>query len=190
MFDRVAIRVSDVAASEAFYDLVLATLGRRRAGEFVITAGEATRNLHVGFSAPSRAAVDEFWRAGTEAGYESDGEPGPRPEYMPDSYGAFLLDPDGNSAEAVHHSELGAGLVDHVWVRVSDLEASRRFYEAAGLMLQREVEGRYGFGAFSIVAGGPTRNAHLVFSAPPAGEGPILLDPDGNSVEFAGRSRP
>jgi hypothetical protein len=38
--------------------------------------------------------VDEFWRAGTDAGYRSDGEPGPRPQYEPDYYGAFLLDPD------------------------------------------------------------------------------------------------
>jgi hypothetical protein len=31
----------------------------------------------------------------TDAGYESDGEPGPRPQYSPSYYGAFVLDPDG-----------------------------------------------------------------------------------------------
>ena len=46
------------------------------------------------------------WRAGTGAGYRSDGEPRPRPEYRDDYYGAFLLDPDGNSAEAVHHGAM------------------------------------------------------------------------------------
>jgi catechol 2,3-dioxygenase-like lactoylglutathione lyase family enzyme len=35
-----------------------------------------------------------------------DGAPGPRPQYGGDYYGAFLLDPDGNSAEAVHHGSL------------------------------------------------------------------------------------
>ena len=61
-----------------------------------------TRGLHVGFRAPSRAAVDAFWQAGIDAGYRDDGAPGPRTEYGPDYYGGFLLDPDGNSAEAVH----------------------------------------------------------------------------------------
>ncbi len=31
------------------------------------------------------------------------GAPGPRPEYHPGYYGAFVLDPDGNNIEAVHH---------------------------------------------------------------------------------------
>jgi hypothetical protein len=47
--------------------------------------------------------VDELWRPGTGAGYRSDGAPGSRPEYGNDYYRGFLLDPDGNSAEAVHH---------------------------------------------------------------------------------------
>ena len=60
-----------------------------------------TRGLHVGFRAPSREAVDAFWQAGIDAGYRDDGAPGPRTAYGPDYYGGFLLDPDGNSAEAV-----------------------------------------------------------------------------------------
>jgi hypothetical protein len=47
----------------------------------------------VGFVAPSRAEVDEFWRVGTGAGFRDDGAPGPRPEYGDDYYGSFLLDP-------------------------------------------------------------------------------------------------
>jgi hypothetical protein len=53
--------------------------------------------------------VDEFWRVGTAAGYRDDGVPGPRPQYRADYYGAFLLDPDGNSIEAVHHGALRRG---------------------------------------------------------------------------------
>ena len=89
-----------------------------------------TRRLHIGFAAPSRDHVDAFWQAGTDAGYRDDGAPGLRPEYSDDYYGAFLLDPDGNSAEAVHHGSLREGAtVDHLWIRVADLEAATRFYE-------------------------------------------------------------
>ena len=33
-------------------------------------------------------------------GGSDDGEPGPRPDYGPDYYGAFVRDPDGNKIEA------------------------------------------------------------------------------------------
>ena len=66
---------------------------------FVFEDPAPTRRLHIAFVAPSREQVDEFWRVGTDAGYESDGEPGPRPQYGGDYYGSFLLDPDGNSVE-------------------------------------------------------------------------------------------
>src|SRR5213078_2016346 len=65
-----------------------------------------TRGLHVGLAAPSREHVDRFWAALTAAGYRDDGAPGPRPQYRDDYYGAFVLDPDGNSIEAVHHGIL------------------------------------------------------------------------------------
>jgi catechol 2,3-dioxygenase-like lactoylglutathione lyase family enzyme len=139
----VTIRASDRAASETFYATVLQTLGIELThsgelgpewGDFALAAASAekpvTRRLHIGFAAPSRAHVDEFWQAGTAAGYPDDGAPGLRPEYSDDYYGAFLLDPDGNSAEAVHHGSLRNGaIVDHLWIRVTDLEASTRFYE-------------------------------------------------------------
>src|SRR3712207_8591876 len=48
-----------------------------------------TTGLHVGFVAPSRGHVDAFHRAGVEAGYTSDGEPGERPVYMDGYYGAL-----------------------------------------------------------------------------------------------------
>jgi predicted lactoylglutathione lyase len=63
-----------------------------------------TRGLHIAFVASSRELVDEFWRVGTAAGYRDDGEPGPRPQYSPEYYGSFLLDPDGNNVEVVNHN--------------------------------------------------------------------------------------
>ena len=42
-----------------------------------------------------------FHEAGLAAGGYSDGAPGPRPEYAPGYYAAFLRDPDGNKVEAM-----------------------------------------------------------------------------------------
>jgi catechol 2,3-dioxygenase-like lactoylglutathione lyase family enzyme len=183
----VTIRVTDRGASERFYETVLAELGidetyRTRTfsewGDFSLTgadeANPPTRRLHVGFVAPSREHVDAFWRAGTEAGYTDDGAPGPRPEYSDDYYGGFLLDPDGNSAEAVHlDGGRRGGIVDHLWIRVADVAAAKRFYETiaphAGLRLGRDTPERALFagssGSFSLVAGTPTENLHLAFPA-------------------------
>jgi catechol 2,3-dioxygenase-like lactoylglutathione lyase family enzyme len=188
VFDHVTIRVSDYEASERFYDLVLRTLGVEKAhsdeflaewNDFSLSPGEAgkpaTRRLHLGFVAPSRAEVDEFWRVGTEAGFRDDGAPGPRPEYGGDYYGSFLLDPDGNSAEAVHHGSLRAdgGVIDHLWMRVSDVAASRSFYELvaphADFRLDHDSPERAQFkgstGSFSVVAGEPSELVHIAFPA-------------------------
>ena len=61
------------------------------------------------FAAESRPEVDAFWRRGVDAGYTSDGEPGLRPQYHPNYYGGFLLDPDGNSVEALYRDEGNIG---------------------------------------------------------------------------------
>jgi catechol 2,3-dioxygenase-like lactoylglutathione lyase family enzyme len=185
MFDHVTIRVTDRAASEAFYGTVLAALRVESLyrtptfsewENFQLTQGDddnpVTRRLHVGFAARSREQVDDFWRSGTEAGYTDDGAPGPRPQYRDDYYGAFLLDPDGNSIEAVHHEGLTRdGIIGHLWIRVADLAASKRFYETiaphAGLRLREETDDRVQFAlggpSFSIVTGPPTEHLHMAF---------------------------
>ena len=44
--------------------------------------------------------------AARAAGGRDNGKPGPRAEYHPDYYGAFVLDPDGHNIEACcHHAE-------------------------------------------------------------------------------------
>lgn len=186
MFDHVTIRVSDRAASERFYDTVLQTLGIEATysdarfaewDDFSLTVADdetpVTRGLHVAFGAPSREHVERFWRAGTEAGYRDEGAPGPRPQYRDDYYGAFLLDPDGNSAEAVHNASVRApGHIDHLWIRVADVAAARGFYETiapyAGFELKKDGERAWFVGtggSFSLVAGTPTEHVHLAFPA-------------------------
>jgi catechol 2,3-dioxygenase-like lactoylglutathione lyase family enzyme len=183
--DHLGMSVSDLAASAAFYRLALGepthegSLGPEW-DDFAI--GQATperppaRRLHVAFAAPSRDHVDRFHERLTAAGHESAGAPGPRPQYRDDYYGAFVLDPDGNSAEAVHHGAVrtDGGYVDHLWFRTGDLAAQRAFYTAiapvAGIRLKHDAPDRIQFvgegGSFSFVPGEPTENVHLAFSAP------------------------
>jgi catechol 2,3-dioxygenase-like lactoylglutathione lyase family enzyme len=188
VFDRVTLRASDLEASLRFYEAVLAVLGVEQTSrtaalaewdDFSLAPASAatpvTRRLHIAWLAPSRGHVGAFWRTGTAAVYRDDGAPGERPEYGPDYYGAFLLDPDGNSAEAVHHGDVaGSGVIDHLWIRVADVEAAKAFYAtiaaAAGFRLAGERPGWAHFagagGTFSLVPGEPTENLHMAFPAP------------------------
>ena len=187
MIDHVTIRASDRAASEQFYDTVLPVVGVDKGysdeqgaewgdfGLYAAASGEpVTRRLHVAFVAASREVVDRFWSTGTDAGYGSDGEPGLRPEYDADYYGAFLLDPDGNSIEAVHHGRQRPGPFDHLWIRVADVDAATRFYELiapwSGFPLDHRRDGFAHFrspeASFSLVDDGPpTEHMHMAFGA-------------------------
>jgi catechol 2,3-dioxygenase-like lactoylglutathione lyase family enzyme len=189
VFDHVTIRVSDREASERFYLTALRALRIEQShslaefaewDDFSLASAppeETTRGVHIGFVAPSREAVEEFWRVGRAAGYADAGAPGPRPQYREDYYGSFLRDPDGNSAEAVRHGALRQeGVIDHVWLRVADLAAARHFYELlaphTGLEVTLDDAERVRFssrspqrGSFSLVAGAPTTNLHMAFAA-------------------------
>ena len=191
MFDHVGIAVSDLAASERFYRTVLAALGAEPSHadaeivewedwDIMPTDAEhpVARGLHIGFWAPSQEAVHAFWQAGVDAGFRSDGEPGPRPQYGPDYYGGFLLDPDGNSAEAIHGDRpdpVPPGQIDHLWIRVRDLQATKRFYETiaphAGVVLGDDEPGRVQFVgdnySFSFIDDDRplTEHVHIAFPA-------------------------
>jgi catechol 2,3-dioxygenase-like lactoylglutathione lyase family enzyme len=191
VFDHVTVRVADLGAARRFYGLAMSTLGFEGPatdGHFFewwdFSVSEAredrplTRNLHVAFIASSRDAVDEWWRVMTEAGYPDDGAPGPRPQYSADYYGAFVRDPDGNSVEAVHYRDsVGENHIDHLWIRVADIQASRRFWETVAPLVAVRVEPS-SIGAdlfhvendersFALVDGEPlTRNVHIAFPVP------------------------
>ena len=118
LIDHVHLVVEDLAASRRFYEAVLASLGRTITFELdhafvsdelfisdttlVGKARTQPHHIHLAFQAADRATVDRFHAAGLTAGGRDNGAPGERP-YHPGYYGAFLLDPDGNNIEAVHH---------------------------------------------------------------------------------------
>ena len=119
MIDHLGLSVSDLARSKAFFEQALAPLGYSLVMEheisgagfgtgfkpdFWIRQGGAGTAVHVAFAAGDRAGVDAFHAAALAAGGRCNGPPGPRPEYHPGYYGAFVLDPDGNNVEAVCHT--------------------------------------------------------------------------------------
>ncbi|MDP9001555.1 MAG: VOC family protein [Myxococcota bacterium] len=125
--DHVTLFVSDYARSKAFYENALAPLGIKPLMEFGQACGfghgakpefwigtgpasfhkpEHTRLItpvHVAFAARNRAEVQAFHKAALAAGAADFGPPGLRPDYHPNYYGAFVLDPDGHDIEAVFH---------------------------------------------------------------------------------------
>jgi catechol 2,3-dioxygenase-like lactoylglutathione lyase family enzyme len=124
VIDHLGIQVADVAASLEFYLRTFGPLGVREAmrfpagDSFVVglsladgmpdfwlgpTDGTETRELHIAFKAPDRAAVDAVHAAAVAAGVEVLHAPREWPEYHPGYYGVFLRDPDGHNVEAVHH---------------------------------------------------------------------------------------
>ena len=68
-----------------------------------LSAKIGTSATHIAFAAKSRDLVDEFYRAALAHGAKPNGDPGMRPEYHPNYYGAFVIDLNGHNLEAVCH---------------------------------------------------------------------------------------
>jgi catechol 2,3-dioxygenase-like lactoylglutathione lyase family enzyme len=118
LIDHLQLVVKDVGASRRFYGAVFDVLSIPMGGEgdgffwadelFVSSAdspaaqGALTGRHHFAFQASDRATVDAFHKAALAHGGKDNGAPGERP-YHPGYYAAFVLDPDGNNIEAVHH---------------------------------------------------------------------------------------
>ena len=128
MIDHVSTYATDFPATKRFYEQAFAALGYASVMEMTATwnpewpeqrmiafgpgqqpvywvaeVREAASPRHVAFVAKDWAAVDAFHAAALAAGGRDNGAPGPRPQYHPGYYGAFVLDPDGNNVEAVCH---------------------------------------------------------------------------------------
>jgi catechol 2,3-dioxygenase-like lactoylglutathione lyase family enzyme len=119
ILSHVSIGTNDFERAIAFYDTVLPTLGCTRLIEYPdaiaygkqypefwvgtpidgqpATVGNGT---HIGFIAPTKAAVHAFYQAALSAGGVDEGAPGSRPEYSEPYYGCFVRDPDGHKVEA------------------------------------------------------------------------------------------
>jgi len=117
MYDHIGLKVNDLAASRRFYETALAPLGHvlgshddsyagiGPAGEpaLWLYAAEGAKGpgTHIAFRAADHKAVEAFHKAGLTAGGSDNGGAGPRTDYSPTYYAAFLIDPDGNNVEAV-----------------------------------------------------------------------------------------
>ncbi|HYS12569.1 MAG TPA: VOC family protein, partial [Burkholderiaceae bacterium] len=65
--------------------------------------GTPQTGVHLAFAAADREQVRRFHAAALAAGGKDNGGAGLRPQYHPNYYGAFAIDPDGNNVEAVYH---------------------------------------------------------------------------------------
>jgi catechol 2,3-dioxygenase-like lactoylglutathione lyase family enzyme len=126
MLDHIGFTVADYPRSREFYVKALAPLGfvpvmdltseqtgsYARTGfgppgrpQFWIGNGDTRSGpMHIAFVAPSRAAVDAFYRAAMSAGARDNGAPGIRSHYHPNYFGAFVINLDGHNIEAVCHT--------------------------------------------------------------------------------------
>lgn len=125
MLDHVGILVADWTKSKAFYDAAFAPLGvtllnqvpeeytgglkvggygRDKPDFWMTESREPGPGRHYAFSAKTRAEVDAFYAAAMASGGRDNGGPGLRPDYHPNYYAAFVIDPDGNNVEAVCHA--------------------------------------------------------------------------------------
>lgn len=124
MLAHIGFTVSDITKTKDMYTKALAPLGLSiqmeghgyvgfgKGGDSVLWLGEPSEkhatvptDIHVCFSANSRADVDAFYKAGIDAGFKDNGMPGIREMYAPNYYAAFLFDNDGNNIEAVCFGE-------------------------------------------------------------------------------------
>lgn len=120
MLHHISLPVADLEKSSRLYDAALAALGYRRvcsgtdfagygleddqdkfALKQIVPAASAGPRFHLAFSAPTRAAVDQFHAVALAHGATNDGGPGLRPHYGPNYYAAFIIDLDGHRIEAV-----------------------------------------------------------------------------------------
>jgi len=123
MIDHIGIPVSDIERSRKFYEAALGALGMSVQkevtsdegggwtalgfgvpGEKIFWVGDGDKvgeGIHVAFTADERSQVHAFHAAGLNAGGRDNGKPGPRPNYGPNYYAAFVFDPDGANIEVV-----------------------------------------------------------------------------------------
>ena len=117
MFDHVGLEVTDLERSSRFYDALMHAIGGRpmfegpgaiaygidRAQLWLVARGRGPGPGFglVALTAAGKAAVDAAFAAAMTNGGTDDGAPGPRPQYGPSYYAAYIADPDGYRVEVV-----------------------------------------------------------------------------------------
>jgi catechol 2,3-dioxygenase-like lactoylglutathione lyase family enzyme len=126
--DHLTVPIRDYVAGKRFYERALRPLGlavlldwpdRRRAyfgvaprpSSLWLVESTAAGSLQLSLAADDPDAVDAFHEAALAAGGRTQGEPGIRPEHTRDCYAASVLDPDGNSIEAVYRGDAATSAV-------------------------------------------------------------------------------
>lgn len=119
MLNHISIGVRDIARTKAFYDAALKPLGYKALSDGETSLGygkdavvlwisktdapvpaDERSGLHFCFDAPTRESVAAFHKAALAAGGRDNGQAGLRPDYGPNYYAAFVVDPDGYRLEA------------------------------------------------------------------------------------------
>jgi catechol 2,3-dioxygenase-like lactoylglutathione lyase family enzyme len=119
MLNHISIGVRDIGRAKAFYDAALKPLGYKALSESETALGygkeavawwisktgspvpaDENSGLHFCFDAPTRESVAAFHKAALAAGGKDNGKAGLRPDYRPNYYAAFVIDPDGYRLEA------------------------------------------------------------------------------------------
>jgi catechol 2,3-dioxygenase-like lactoylglutathione lyase family enzyme len=117
MYDHIGLKVKNLDASVRFYTAALAPLGhvlgsRDDSGAgfgpkdapalwLYLDKGSEGAGAHIAFRATDHASIKKFHSEGLKAGGRDNGGAGPRADYSPSYFAAFLIDPDGNNVEAV-----------------------------------------------------------------------------------------
>lgn len=110
LIDHVHLRSRHLARAKRFYRAIFEGLGTQisetddhiSSDEFWLDAGDRVSAIHLAFQAADRATVVRMYQIALGAGGQDNGPPGER-DYHPGYYAAFVLDPDGNNIEFVHH---------------------------------------------------------------------------------------
>lgn len=129
MIDHTSFSVKNYTHSLEYYDQTLEILGYKRVMTINLpeyqTAGYGSsgrpflwispmgnesedigkaKGLHIAFRAPTVESIIQWYKTCLNLGGQPNGAPGPRTEYHPGYYGAFIIDPNGWRTEACLHN--------------------------------------------------------------------------------------
>jgi catechol 2,3-dioxygenase-like lactoylglutathione lyase family enzyme len=124
ILDHIGVNVRDLRAARRFYTAALGAIGMRINMDVRSAFGMGSRTEkifwlgrdpkasgggHFALRVDHREEVDAFHAAALSAGGTDNGRPGPRPDYGPSYYAAFVKDPEENNIEVVCYARPRTG---------------------------------------------------------------------------------